>query len=1095
VNLLPGVGCGLAFLVYFATGIVAQPIDFFYVGHDVVDYALNVYADPAGGPAYQIDCCPDCPTNTWTKVEIYRDDVLLTALPEAKLTSRQIRHNLSDATVLPDQLHAYRRRDYIRNPCTGGQWVETNPSTLSQTVDTSRCSGALYNDGTFPRDPIHWSGNVQVRDVRVEMGVLEVQPGSVVTIENVLYTAIYNPGAPSDGSLQAIAATFRGGNTNGLPSLMILDTEASARPALSQCTLNDVHLCVRNNARNVELIDNVFTGNSKLEISGRNGVCSGTRGIDLLGFGGADYLVASNVANSIEVGSSNCVVRDNVCEDLIVYSGGNQIVGNRAISLSVHGKGNLIHGNQIDSTDKPNYAGMSIRGSHHDVRSNLFRSSGMSLGGASNVVSGNRFEGFIQPVVWTNHSLFVNGRGHLIYNNYFGGWGHSVGGWDYQGSNRWSIDKSPGPNIVGGPFLGGNYWARQTAADANGDGLGDTPHVVPGQAGAQDLLPLIGPGELELHAGTANPNGSTFNPAGQPFPVAQILLRAGDTLSDDAVVNSMTFTFQGDTQRLASVRSAQLYSGTSHFLLDLTLLAEAPFSGNRVTFVLNERLPPGSQRHYTVFYVFHYVDEYAAPPPAAAASKIRFGASIQPEDVSTPSVLVTGSAKPGWVRPLHLRYLTAFMPGAPASVGSAIESSAEVLFAWSLYGDVCANPNLRILRDVGSAEQPWTLWIKDRDAVHALSSFANRPTFRTFDCAGASTENLALPTVEALDSYVDDDGRLFWAPGLAFDDPYANADFLFAGEVDLTVAATRGDYAGFLRDVATPLRNAFGGADNVLVSSYSAEGDGYLATLRILTRQSASRVRAALLPGASVLDMRGRTLSVRYAHSHGSDAMRSPGAFLEVQPQLDFGHVTVDQTATRRLLLRERNGQEPLHVSAILASGPFRSDWSGTIPAGGQTNVPVSFSPLSPDAQIGFLRVVSDAASGPCETLCSGQGTALEIDEAYRDVHGLPLDGSGDYEDSDDDGFSNWEEWLCGTDPNDPASHLLVSPSSEGSLLTWPSQAGRRYNVYRSTDLTRAVPFLFLESIVGQAGESSFEDSDPMPAPLRIYRVEIQPDE
>jgi hypothetical protein len=1088
------VGCGLVFLFCFAAAIAAQPIDFIYVGHDLVDYALDVDADPAGGPAYWIDCCPGCRTNTWTKVEVYRDDELLFTLPEAKLTSRQIRYHLSDETVLRDQLHAYQRRDYIRNECTGGQWAQTNPSFPTQTVDTSRCSGELFNDGTFPRDPVRWSGSVHVRDVLVSKGVLEVEPGAVVNIENAIRTARSGSLPPPDGSLQAIGATFRRGNTNGLPSFIVLNAEATVRPALSQCALDDIRLFVKDNARNVDLLDNVFAGNSELEINGRNGVCSGTRGIDFLEIRrGADYLVASNLAKTIVVGSSNCVVQGNVCDDLQINGGGSLVGANRAVSLFVGGHGNHIHGNWIDGASHPIGAGISISGNHNDVRSNVVRSAGMGLGGASNVVSANRFEGFIQPVVWTNHSLFVNGGGHLIYDNYFSGWGHSVGGWDYQGPNRWSIDKTPGVNVVGGPYLGGNYWALHAVADADGDGIGDTPHDVPGQAGAQDLLPLVGPGELELQAGPANPVGATVNPAGQPFPVAQIRLRAGNGISQDAAIHSMTFTFQGDTQRLPSVRSAQLYSGASLALHDLTLLAEAPFSGDRVAFALNERIPPGSQRDYAVFYVFHYVDEYAAPPPAAAASEIRFGASIAPEDVSAPPLQVTGSAKPGWVRPLHLRYLSAFMPGSPASSGSAIESSAEVLFAWSLYGDVCANPNPRILRDVGSPDQPWTLWIKNLDAVHALSAFANRPTFRTFDCAGASTENTALPTVEALDSFVDDDGRLFWAPGLAFDDPYANADFLFAGEVDLTVAATRGDYAGFLRDVATPLRNAFGGADNVLVSSYSAEGDGYLAALRILTRQSASRVHAALLPGATVLDMRGRTLSVRYAHSHGGDAMRSPGAFLEVQPQLDFGHVAVGQTAARPLLLRERSGQEPLHVSAILPAGDFRCDWSGTLPAGGQTNVPVFFTPQSPDAQFGFLRIVSDAASGQCETLCVGRGTTLEIDAQYRELHGLPLDGSGDYEDFDGDGFGNWEEWLAGTDPNDPSSHLFVAPGSEGGRLTWPSQAGRLYNVRRSTDLTRAAPFLLLDTVVGEDGQTSFEDRDAPTLPLRIYRVDIQP--
>ncbi|HOV67665.1 MAG TPA: carbohydrate-binding protein, partial [Methanoregulaceae archaeon] len=64
-----------------------------------------------------------------------------------------------------------------------------------------------------------------------------------------------------------------------------------------------------------------------------------------------------------------------------------------------------------------------------------------------------------------------------------------------------NITKTPGRNIVGGPFLGGNYWAHpngtgfsQTHPDADGDGICDEPYVLNPEEGVIDHLPLAMPG-------------------------------------------------------------------------------------------------------------------------------------------------------------------------------------------------------------------------------------------------------------------------------------------------------------------------------------------------------------------------------------------------------------------------------------------------------------------------------------------------------------------------------------------------------------------------------------------------------------------------
>jgi|GEM_PF-3199360 len=60
---------------------------------------------------------------------------------------------------------------------------------------------------------------------------------------------------------------------------------------------------------------------------------------------------------------------------------------------------------------------------------------------------------------------------------------------------------TPGPNIVGGSYLGGNYWNNYTGTDANRDGYGDTPYAVTdSDTGAvfYDHLPLVLPAYLRI---------------------------------------------------------------------------------------------------------------------------------------------------------------------------------------------------------------------------------------------------------------------------------------------------------------------------------------------------------------------------------------------------------------------------------------------------------------------------------------------------------------------------------------------------------------------------------------------------------------------
>jgi parallel beta-helix repeat protein len=161
-----------------------------------------------------------------------------------------------------------------------------------------------------------------------------------------------------------------------------------------------------------------------------------------------------------------------------------------------------------------------------------------------------------------NRGIHVVGSTNLIYNNYFD---NSDNAYD-SGSNEWNISKTLRKNIVGGPYLGGNYWNDYTGNDTNGDGLGDTnlPYNSSGNIlNGGDWHPLIKTGNTPPSA------DFTFSPSN---PTTDEIVQFNDTSTDiDGTIVSWFWDF-GDNYLSTEQypRHQYLDYGTFNVTLEVT---------------------------------------------------------------------------------------------------------------------------------------------------------------------------------------------------------------------------------------------------------------------------------------------------------------------------------------------------------------------------------------------------------------------------------------------------------------------------------------------------------------------------------------------
>ncbi len=151
----------------------------------------------------------------------------------------------------------------------------------------------------------------------------------------------------------------------------------------------------------------------------------------------------------------------------------------------------------------------------------------------------------------------------LIYNNYFDNTQNvNITIEESTYNTSWNIIKTLGENIIGGPYIAGNYWSDYTGIDTNSDGIGETNYSL-GTSGAYDYMPLTSVNYPPL-IGTPNPsNGSSNQPLSLDWSV-QITDYDGVFDWFISCSNGQNDQYYGDTNGTKTIELSNLAYGTSY---------------------------------------------------------------------------------------------------------------------------------------------------------------------------------------------------------------------------------------------------------------------------------------------------------------------------------------------------------------------------------------------------------------------------------------------------------------------------------------------------------------------------------------------------
>lgn len=205
-----------------------------------------------------------------------------------------------------------------------------------------------------------------------------------------------------------------------------------------------------------------------------------------------NYLGNSQAGLFLAYGSEGAVIEGNTMES-------NQLMG--AIILSSNGSrvtGNTVSDNMMGIVFS---SSKDLNVSYNEITSNYVYgliSEDSSLADYSyNNLTNNGLGSYLTV---PNQSTFAHNRvagnaigllvfesnGSVFYDNYFNNTQNAM---SEISADEWNIAKTPGTNILGGRYIGGNYWSDYNGYGTNEDGFGSNPYDI-GEDNV-DRLPLI----------------------------------------------------------------------------------------------------------------------------------------------------------------------------------------------------------------------------------------------------------------------------------------------------------------------------------------------------------------------------------------------------------------------------------------------------------------------------------------------------------------------------------------------------------------------------------------------------------------------------